>query len=58
MGGAGKGDLPREGQYSKKMQEAFSRGYERIYGKGCNKRRGKKNPCNLRKGTKNDDDNV
>jgi rubrerythrin len=33
--GAGKGGLPREGQYSKKTQAAFARGYARACGSDC-----------------------
>ena len=33
--GSGKGDLPREGQYSKESQVSYGEEYERIFGKDC-----------------------
>ena len=33
--GAGKGDLPREGQYSKKNRALYAKGYERAFGIKC-----------------------
>lgn len=39
--GAGKGPLPREGQYSRKTQENFSKGYDRAFGEECSICKGK-----------------
>jgi DnaJ-class molecular chaperone len=37
----GKGDLPREGQYSKKSQSNYEKGYERAFGVKCTACKGK-----------------
>jgi len=39
--GNGKGDLPREGQFSKESQASYGREYERIFGSNCPACKGK-----------------
>ena len=39
--GNGKGDLPREGQYSKESQASYGAEYDRIFGTSCGICKGK-----------------